>query len=167
MSEMQVSLGAHLEAKVGELADATKRSAAALRRLEQKIPVDAGLSGSAIVPAGATTVMIDCGGPEQGSVWLLRRLFVTFSTPTNTSTGSVVMAQTSNSGNTSLSASLIFDQVTGLPAVGWYSERQVVIHHGSRIQIYCTGLVAGNQIIVNGGAEQWGANLLAPDAYVL
>ena len=126
-----LDLSAELALSIGRLDDSTKRLAKFLDARRGATPADLRLSASAAYPASGTLVL-NLGSPDQGTVWILRRLVVGGVTPGTAAAGAAdvyVGAVANISGQNPGSLELVdwVDRASSLPLVGWYGDRQVVV----------------------------------------
>ena len=124
-------------------------------RLEQtRRNVD--LQGSFVVASGGTVATIDCGGPDPGDAWELKRLAAG---PLDCTSGQVSNASTYifatnyvSTGLLDLSAMAFIAGIDQFPAVSYFGTREVVIQHPKRFIIVVTGLTGPYQATAGGQA---------------
>lgn len=154
-SGAQADLTAQITLQLGRVSANQQLTAGKLDRLLRRIPVDARATATAVATAAGTAV-VDLGGPAVGRLWLLRRLVVWSGDLATTVSGASVICYAAGSG-ASLSLPDAFDRASGLPAVAFYSSRQVVIAPPGRVILALAGVAAGASVGATLAAEDWEA----------
>ena len=135
-------------------------------RLEKLIPTDTHIQGGGVAPASGDLIF-SCGGPAMGRNWVLRRLAVGGTDPTAASVGSAYFFASSAGDEEQLLASGWFELASALPAVSFYSSRQVVIQPGQKIYCRIHTPTAGASYVVSGAAMSEIANEPVATRYTL
>ncbi len=160
---LQIDLGAQLKAGFDGLRDDDRRE----RREElERIPLDYPIRGSGTASAPGALIF-DAGGPPLGRSWVLRRLAVGGSDPTSAATGEAYFYASSAGDSDQLITATWFDIVAALPAVRFYTSRQVVIQSGQRLWVKITSPTAGAIYAVSGQVLTEIANERAAARYTL
>ena len=120
-------------------------------RLTRTVPV----IGSGVVPVSGPAV-IDCGGPNQGYAWDLKRLMVgpvdLTVLPWASGVTTLLFLRGQNAADTSASNALSTTQAW--PAQGTWSRHEAHLEFGQRVVAVVLGLTAGTVVTVGGAAEQ-------------
>lgn len=157
----ELAVGGDLELKLCAALDASteqiKRGEDRRDRMERLIPISAQIQASDVYPSSGDLVM-DCGGPTLGKAWVLRRIFLGGTDPTQTTAGSAYFFLSSSKSSNALISAFCFDQMATLPASKFYSSRMVVLSYPQRIICKITSGTAGDSYQLGGLAMEEIAN---------
>lgn len=165
--DLEAALDVQIGASLKVIADAEAQREERDRRLESMIPRDAQIFGSGTIAAGASSVVISCDGPSQGRAWVMRRLGASLSDPTQTAPGKAYIFAASDSEAAHLLAGSWIGVFASLPAVGFWTSRQVVIRYPLKVVVEVTGGTAGDTYSIGGYALDELANEPAAARYTL
>lgn len=152
--EFAVELGAKIGDLTSEIRAERQRDA---QLSANRIPVDAPLGDSGSAPASGNLVL-DLGTPPAGKVWLLRRIVVGAANISEAATGKGWVFVTSQPGTLiglQTPTTEAVDVISALPAVLFYSNRQVVVKALSHVYVVINGGTSGQVITAYGSAESY------------
>lgn len=160
MPGFSLDVMAGLRASLGDLTAQTRES----NRLKVgSIPIDYRRVNNTIIPASGANSGIGLGGPQQGRVWLVRRIIVSGLTWGTAAAGtaqffaaaipSMLIAQ-------SLDASMLVDESTAIPNKAFYSNRQVVIRNPESLHIVIVGGTPNQQYVASSQVEDYAEGFL-------
>lgn len=141
-----VELAAQLKAGFDGLRDDDRRER---EREIERIPLDYPIRGGGTAPSTGPLIF-DCGGPPLGRAWVLRRLAVAGTDPTATAAGVAYLFSSSAGDSEQLVTATWFDIVSALPAVRFYTSRQVVIQSGQHLWVKVASPTAGASYAASG-----------------
>lgn len=147
-----------LTMKIGNLAD----SMDAQRRREEQhrralIPTDWPLVAVATCDSNGLAAL-DLGMPPEGTVWLLRRLYVGGVKRTDTADGTADLFVTASAALailTTTPASSIADSALSLPSQAFYTNRQVPVHPPERLVVVVSGGTTGQNYLASAMVESY------------
>jgi len=122
--------------------------------------LDVVISKSDTAPASGNA-LIGVGGPEPGYLWELRSLAVSYPDPsTGSQAGTAYLFHSSTRPPTTPLVAMNWIDWTGaggasLPAVAFYSQRQVVLHYPDRLWLIITSPVSSGVYVASGRALQY------------
>ena len=147
-----------LTMKVGNLADGLESQRRRERQHRQAlIPTDWPIVAVGNFPASGN-LALDLGSPPQGTVWLLRRLYVGGQVRSDTAAGSAdlyVTAQAPLAIAVNEPAGNIADTALSLPSQAFYSNRQVPVHPPERLVVVVKGGTASQIYMASGIVESY------------
>ncbi len=160
MPGFSVDLMAGLKASIGDLAAQTRRA----NQLKlASIPIDYRRVNNVIIPTPTAAAGIGLGGPQQGRVWLVRRIIVSGLTWGTAAAGTAEFyagAIPSMLAASTRDASLLMDESAFIPNKAFYSNRQVVIKSPETLHIVIVGGTAGQQYIASSQIEDYDESAL-------
>ena len=132
----------------------------------ERIPLDYPIRGGGTAPSTGPLIF-DCGGPPMGRAWVLRRLAVGGTDPTAAAAGEAYLFSSSAGDSEQLITATWFDIVASLPAVRFYTSRQVVVQAGQRLWVKITSPTAGASYAASGAVLSEIANARAAARWTL
>lgn len=147
-----------LSLKVGKLADGMddeRRREREYRR--QLVPVDYPITAAATFPASGN-LGLGLHTPPEGSVWLLRRLYVGGVNRNVAAAGSVDVYNTAMpalAAAIELPAANLVDYSLSMPNTGTWSNRQVAIHNPEHLVVVILGGTPGQVYVASGTVESY------------
>jgi len=116
--------------------------------------IDIELGGVASTASSVVDIVIGLGeNPAVGRMWELRSLAVSPTNPETTVTGTAYLLRSPTvpllNGGPPMGGQLL-DIATSIPAVAFYSQRQVVVHNPNKLFVVITGGSASTQYVVRG-----------------
>jgi hypothetical protein len=122
--------------------------------------LDVILSKSDTAPSSGNHVL-GVGGPEPGFLWEIRNLAVSYPDPsTGSQAGTAYLFHSSTRPPTTPLVAMNWIDWTGaggatLPAVAFYSQRQIVLHYPDRLWFVITSPVSSGVYVCSGRALQY------------
>jgi hypothetical protein len=160
-----LSLFAGLKLSIDGLTEEMARTRNAFAYQNEKLqlnqPVDADFSVSAAVPSGGGLIAMDCGGPQNGRVWLLRVIVIGGIKWSTTASGSAQLygsatSPIDTSGTLTANLAQLKDgSASTLPFPAFYSNRQVEVQFPEHLWVVITSGTASQTYTASGSVEDW------------